>query len=54
LQQPDGVGFLTKATNKCNKADLLPCEAVGMEKTEIGKYIKFKSCLYAATKKAAT
>jgi hypothetical protein len=55
LPQPGGVGFLIKATNNCNKADLLPCEAAGMEKSEeIANCIKFKSYVSAVTKTTAT
>ena len=32
----------------------MPCEAVGMEKTEIGNCIKFKGRVSAVTGKAAT
>jgi len=52
---PDGVVFLTKATNNCNNNDLLPCEAVGMEKKEvIVKCIRFRRCASVETARAAT
>lgn len=46
---------LTKTSSKLNKNDLLPCEAVGMEKPEkITNRIKFESFVSAIAGNAAT
>jgi len=55
LPPPGGAALLTKPPNKLNENDLLPCEAVRMEKTEkLAIRIEFKSCVSAVAGNAAT